>query len=83
MVTAISIPFVYTFWSLLTRFPVKNGRADILYVLGGFLLMQTWGMDNPLWRGHGIGIMVQGGFLLFFDLFHALALQNMNNLKSH
>jgi hypothetical protein len=27
MATAISPPFVYTFWSLSTLFPVKNGRA--------------------------------------------------------
>src|SRR6266508_2849181 len=30
MATAISIPFVYMFWSLLTQFPVKNGRAGFL-----------------------------------------------------
>jgi len=29
MATAISIPFDYMFWSLLTLFPVKNGRAAI------------------------------------------------------
>ncbi len=54
-----------------------NTGLDVLYVLGGFWLMQTWGIDNPLWRGHSIGIMIQGGFLFFFDLFHALALQNL------
>lgn len=54
-----------------------NTGLDVFYVLGGFWLMQTWGMDNPLWRGHGIGIMIQGGFLLFFDIFHALAVRNL------
>src|SRR6266498_1917259 len=34
MATAISIPFVYMFWSLLTQFPVKNGRAVFAYGAG-------------------------------------------------
>jgi hypothetical protein len=33
MVTAISIPFVYMYSSLLTLFPVKNGRASKVHVI--------------------------------------------------
>src|SRR6266498_381076 len=36
MATAISIPFVYMFWSLLTQFPVKNGRALFGKPIGQF-----------------------------------------------
>jgi len=31
MATAISIPSDYMFWSLLTLFPVKNGRAEFIW----------------------------------------------------
>lgn len=61
----------------LSRVLWVNTGLDVLYVIGGFWLMQTWGMDNSLWRGHGIGIVIQGGFLFFFDLFHAFALRNI------
>ncbi len=54
-----------------------NTGLDVFYVLGGVWLMQTWGVDSPLWRGHGVGIIIQGGFLFFFDLFHAFSLRNL------
>jgi len=54
-----------------------NTGLDVLYVLGGLWLMQTWGADSLLWKGHGAGIIIQGGFLFFFDFFHAFALQNL------
>ncbi|MCB8966486.1 MAG: hypothetical protein H6660_06280 [Ardenticatenaceae bacterium] len=49
-----------------------NTGLDVLYVLGGLLLARRKGHDNPHWRGQGQGIIVQGGFLFFFDLLHAL-----------
>lgn len=51
-----------------------NTGLDILYILGGFWLMQTKGLNEPLWRGHGLGVVIQGGFLFFFDLYHAVFL---------
>jgi hypothetical protein len=49
-----------------------NTGLDVLYVAGGVALALTLGADNPFWRGNGRGIVVQGGFLFFFDLLHAL-----------
>jgi hypothetical protein len=48
-----------------------NTGLDIFYVLGGWLLARTRGAEDARWRGHGWGIIVQGGFLFFFDLIHA------------
>ena len=53
-----------------------NTALDVLYVLGGVWLMQGWGAESPLWRGHGLGVVIQGGFLFFFDLYHAITLRN-------
>ena len=54
-----------------------NTVLDVLYILGGLWLMQTWGAESLLWSGHGLGIVIQGGFLFFFDFFHAFALRNL------
>ena len=37
----------------------------------GYLMLRR-GQDNPYWQGAGVGIMLQGGFLLVFDLWHGL-----------
>ena len=60
----------------LSRILWINTGLDVFYVLGGLWLMQTWGAGDPLWRGHGLGIVIQGGFLFFFDLFHSFSLRN-------
>jgi hypothetical protein len=52
-----------------------NTCLDVLYVLGGVWLTQTLGAESPLWRGHGVGVVIQGGFLFFFDFYHARDLQ--------
>ncbi|MGL4648204.1 MAG: DUF6992 family protein [Caldilineaceae bacterium] len=46
-----------------------NTALDVLYVTGGLALARSQRGDAA--RGHGIGIIIQGGFLLFFDLIHA------------
>ena len=56
-----------------------NTGLDVFYVFGGLWLMQTWGMNSLLWKGHGVGIIIQGGFLLFFDFFHANTLRNIRS----
>jgi len=48
-----------------------NTGLDVLYVAGGLALAFTLGASDPAWRGHGWGIVAQGGFLFLFDLFHA------------
>ena len=61
----------------LSRILWINTGLDVLYILGGIWLTQTWGADSLLWKGHGVGIIIQGGFLFFFDFFHAFALRNL------
>jgi hypothetical protein len=46
-----------------------NFGLDILYVIGGGFI-SMWG--GLFWQGTGWGIVVQGLFLFFFDLFHAI-----------
>ncbi|TBH21569.1 DUF6992 family protein [Thermus thermamylovorans] len=49
-----------------------NAGLDVLYLLAGALLFLR-GRKAPH-RGFGLAILVQGGFLLAFDLGHALRL---------
>jgi hypothetical protein len=49
-----------------------NTGLDVFYVLGGASAARTRGADDERWRGRGVGIMAQGGFLFFFDLVNAL-----------
>jgi hypothetical protein len=51
-----------------------NAALDVLYVLGGLALARRQDPDRRGWRGHGWGIVVQGFFLFWFDLYHALEL---------
>lgn len=52
-----------------------NTGLDVLYVTGGTLLAGTKGLTDAFWRGNGWSIVVQGGFLFFFDLIQALLLK--------
>jgi hypothetical protein len=56
----------------LRRILLINTGLDVLYVAGGVALALTLGVDSLFWRGNGWGIVIQGGFLFFFDLLHAL-----------
>jgi len=47
----------------------------VLYVTGGLRLWSREGRKNRFWQGSGLGIVVQGGFLLVFDLIHVLLLR--------
>jgi len=47
-----------------------NTVLDVGYMLGGSTLTLTKGKTDPGWRGHAIGIIIQGAFLFFFDLVH-------------
>ncbi len=48
------------------RVLLVNGLLDIGYI-GGGIAMSIAGDDNPVLKGSGIGITVQGGFLFAFD----------------
>ncbi len=47
-----------------------NFGLDMLYILGGFWIIQTY--SESFWQGTGWGIVLQGAFLFLFDLIHAL-----------
>lgn len=55
----------------LRRILLINTGLDILYILGGLWLWRNKGHDSRKWRGHALGIIIQGGFLFIFDLLHA------------
>ncbi len=50
-----------------------NTGLDVLYMLGGYRLVQTRGAQDERWRGMGWGIILQGVLLFVFDLIHARA----------
>jgi hypothetical protein len=50
-----------------------NAGLDVVYVLAGALVLATW--RTPEGAGHGLGIIVQGAFLLVFDAVHARRLR--------
>jgi len=56
----------------LRRLLLVNAGLDVFYVAGGAALAVRRGKHDPFWLGTGLGIVVQGGFLLVFDLWHAL-----------
>jgi hypothetical protein len=49
----------------LSRLLWSNAVLDIFYILGGL----WWSKRD---RGNGLGVFIQGAFLLFFDSLHAL-----------
>ncbi len=62
---------------ILARLLWVNTGLDVLYVLGGRRVAWGRGAEDDLWRGRGVGIMLQGGFLFVFDLLNALALRRL------
>lgn len=59
----------------LKRILLINTVLDVLYVCGGLALILTLGATDVFWYGNGMGIILQGGFLFIFDLYHALKLR--------
>jgi carboxylesterase len=55
----------------LRRLLLINTALDVLYVAGGLAMVLTLGATDAAWRGHGWGIVAQGGFLFLFDWIHA------------
>lgn len=54
----------------LRRLLLVNAGLDVLYVVGGIVVLMRFTTEFA--RGNGVGIIVQGAFLLLFDLFYAL-----------
>lgn len=48
-----------------------NTALDVLYMIGGVRLAQTRGRSSSMWKGIGLGIVIQGALLFVFDLIHA------------
>lgn len=46
-----------------------NAGLDVLYLASGLYLLSR---PEETWRGGGTAILIQGGFLLVFDVLHAL-----------
>ena len=55
----------------LQRLLTINSVLDVFYMAGGLQLMRSKGARDAYWRGSGLGIIIQAGFLFFFDLLHA------------
>ena len=48
-----------------------NTCLDVIYIASGAALIFFLGTNSDFWQGTGWGIILQGGFLLIFDAFHA------------
>ncbi|NJK45836.1 MAG: hypothetical protein HC933_17605 [Pleurocapsa sp. SU_196_0] len=46
-----------------------NAGLDVLYMAAGIYLMNR---PEATWQGAGLAVLIQGGFLLAFDLLHGL-----------
>lgn len=66
--------------SKLRRLLWLNTALDVLYLLGGLAAARRQGDER--WRGHGLGILIQGGFLFIFDLLHALRLKTPSDRQT-
>lgn len=60
----------------LRRLLLINAGLDMLYVVGGVVVLTRF--DTDFARGNGVGITVQGGFLLLFDTFYAYRVQHIS-----
>lgn len=49
-----------------------NTFLDIGYLAGGWWLYTQKGREDEQWRGQGVGVYIQAGFLFIFDLVHAV-----------
>jgi hypothetical protein len=49
-----------------------NAGIDVLYIAGGVFLLTR---PDPMWQGAGWGVVLQGTFLLVFDLWQGLAIR--------
>lgn len=62
----------------LRRILWANAFLEVFYVLGGLRLSKTRGKNDELWRGIGVGIVIQGVLLLLFDLIHGFVVPDQH-----
>jgi hypothetical protein len=56
------------FGARLRRLLRLNAGLDVVYVAAGIAVLLAW--RTPAGLGHGLGVLVQGGFLLALDAWH-------------
>jgi hypothetical protein len=61
----------------LKRLLWTNTGLDVAYMAGGWHAARTRGQMDERWCGRGWGIILQGGFLFFFDLINAVLLSHV------
>ncbi len=59
------------FGARLRRLLRLNAGLDVVYLLVGVVLLLAW--RSPEGLGHGLGVLIQGGFLLGLDAWHGWA----------
>lgn len=64
----------------LRRLLLVNAGLDVLYIVGGVVILTSFATDFA--KGNGVGIIVQGTFLLLFDLFYALRVQRSSKVMA-
>jgi len=53
-----------------------NTGLDVLYMIGGIRWMNSQ-REKDGHGGSGLGVLIQGAFLFFFDLYHAIQLEEV------
>ncbi len=64
----------------LRRLLLINAGLDVLYIVAGGVVLFTFATEFA--RGNGVGIIVQGGFLLLFDTFYALQVERSGKVAA-
>ncbi len=64
----------------LRRLLLINAGLDVLYIVVGIAVLDSFTTDFA--RGNGVGIIVQGGFLLLFDAFYAYQVQRSSKVMA-
>jgi len=75
---ALSDPAMCAECDALERTLWTSAAFDTLYITAGALLAFDSQAPGDEQRGHGAGIMAQGGFLLLFDIAHAIMVRRRN-----
>lgn len=65
----------------LRRLLLVNAGLDVLYIVGGTVVLTQF--TTAFARGNGVGIIVQGAFLLLFDTFYAFQTNRVAATLAH
>ena len=64
----------------LRRLLLINAGLDVLYIVAGGVVL--YALTTDFARGNGVGIIVQGGFLLLFDTFYAFQVERSGKVAA-